>query len=178
MARLFVIEASGKARAFQATLRELGEDAVVQFTLGHLFELPAKFDKIGVDSAFRDFERKPLKLDICEKIRAQAMLADDVVVATDADVEGDVIAWDVADLVRDFHPAPKRMRLKGMDRESVRQALADLGPVLKQDAVPGGRAPSSTASSAPPSRRRRSRSGASRRPCSGSWPRPSPGSTT
>lgn len=137
MARLFVIEASGKARTFAAILKDLGEDAVVQFTLGHLFELPSFKGPIGIDRAYRDFDRKPVKLDICERLRREAQLATEVIVATDADLEGDVIAWDVATLVRDMHPNPKRMRLKGMDKQSVRDALGELGPVLKSAAVPG-----------------------------------------
>ena len=57
MARLFVIEAPGKARAFAELLKQLGEDVVVQATKGHLFELPPFNGPIGIDRAFRDYVR-------------------------------------------------------------------------------------------------------------------------
>lgn len=136
MARLFVIEAPGKARTFQEILRTIGEEAKVQATVGHIFQFPERLDPVGIDSAFREFERKPRDLKIVERLRQEAMLADEVVVATDADQEGDAIAWDVATVIRDMHPNPKRMRLRGMDATSVREALENLEDVRKEDAVP------------------------------------------
>lgn len=136
MARLFVIEAPGKARTFQEILRAAGEEAKVQATVGHIFQFPERLDPVGIDSAFREFERKPRDVAILERLRAEAMIADEVVVATDADQEGDAIAWDVATVIRDLHPAPRRMRLRGMDAVSVKEALDNLTDVRKEDAVP------------------------------------------
>ena len=138
MSRLFVIEAPRKARTFETYLRDIGEaDARVQATVGHLFEFPPMRGAVGIDRAFRDFERRPIRIEVVERLRREASIASEVIVATDADAEGDVIALDVATLVADLHPEPKRMRLRGMDRESVREALASLTPVSREDAVPG-----------------------------------------
>ncbi len=138
MGRLFVIEAPNKARTLEAMLEKLGFPARVQATVGHILNLPDKLDPIGIDRIFRDFDRKPRDIKIVERLRAEAQLADEVFVATDADAEGDVIAWDVATLIADLHPAPRRVKLKGMDSESVRLAIELAGPVRKSDAV-GGR---------------------------------------
>lgn len=138
MSRLFVIEAPRKARTFETFLRDIGEaNAKVQATVGHLFEFPPMRGAVGIDRAFRDFERRPIRIEVVQRLRAEAQLAEEVIVATDADSEGEAIAWDVATLIADLHPEPRRMRLRGMDRESVRQALQELSPISRDDAIPG-----------------------------------------
>src|SRR5690606_11330657 len=72
-----------------------------------------------------------------ERIRTEALAATRVYIATDADQEGDVIAWDVAELISDIHNEPLRVRLKGMDEDSVRDAIEMALPVSKRDAVAG-----------------------------------------
>ncbi len=64
-------------------------------------------------------------------------MAENVIIATDADAEGDVIAWDVATLIRDMHPNPLRVRMKGLDDDSVRASIDAATPVRKADAVAG-----------------------------------------
>lgn len=137
MARLFVIEAPGKVRELEAILERLGLPSRVQATRGHIYQLPESLDTIGIDRTFRDFERKPRDLTVIDWLRKEAAVADEVYVATDADAEGDVIAWDVAETIRDLHPNLMRIRLKGMDDESVREAIAIAAPLRKEDAVPG-----------------------------------------
>lgn len=137
MTRLFVIEAPGKARTLEAILQRLGYEGRVQATRGHLFQMPAKLDNLGIDLIFREFERKPRDVEIVHRLRREAQIATDVFIATDADAEGDVIAWDVAETIRDMHPNPMRVKLTGMDDESVMEALKSAAPVSKRDAVPG-----------------------------------------
>ncbi len=137
MSRLFVIESPTKARTMEALLGKLGLPARVQATVGHIFEMPKSLGNIGIDRAFRDFERKPRDVTVVERLRSEVQIADEVFVATDADAEGDVIAWDVATLIADICPNPRRVKLRGMDAESVQRAVAEAGPVLKHDAVSG-----------------------------------------
>lgn len=138
MSRLFVIEAPRKARTFETLLRGIGETtARVQATVGHLFEFPPMRGAVGIDRTFRDFERRPIRIEVVQRLRAEASIASEVIIATDADSEGETIAWDVATLLSDIHPEPRRMRLRGMDQDSVRQALECLTPVSREDAIPG-----------------------------------------
>jgi len=137
MTNLFIIEAPGKARGLQELLERIGVPSQVQATKGHLYAMPAKLQPLGVDRAFREFERKLIDPEIGQRIRTMAAEARNVYVATDADQEGDVIAWDVAELISDIHPEPYRVRLKGMDEDSVRAALDETTLVNKRDAVPG-----------------------------------------
>jgi Topoisomerase IA len=137
MSYLFVIEAPGKARQLEELLQGLGFDAKVQATKGHLYEMPKRATPLGIDAGFRDFERKLIDPQVGVRLREAAMESTNVYVATDADQEGDVIAWDVAELLSDIHPSPLRVRLRGMDSESVREAIEGATFVSKRDAVPG-----------------------------------------
>lgn len=137
MTTLFVIEAPGKARTLEVILQRLGHQARVQATKGHIFQMPETLERVGIDSSFREFERKPRDLGVITRLRSEAQLAEVVYIATDADAEGDVIAWDVAELIADMHPRPMRVRLGGMDDDSVIEALKTASPVDKRDAIPG-----------------------------------------
>lgn len=137
MAELWIIEAPGKARILEGILAKLGLDAKVQATKGHFVRMPDSLEPLGIDCRLHEFARAPADMALYQRIRDMAKEADRVVIATDADSEGDVIAWDAAEAVSDIHPAPVRVRLKGMDEESVQQAIGEAGPVRKEDAVPG-----------------------------------------
>ncbi len=137
MKSLFVIEAPGKVKSLGAILQKIGLDAKVEATGGHLYELPEKLDDLGIDKEFVDFKRRARRDKSIEYLRKAAREVDTVYVATDADIEGDVIAWDVHELVKDLCPDVLRVRLEGMDPESVQESLNDVYPVRKQDAVPG-----------------------------------------
>jgi Topoisomerase IA len=137
MRDLFVIEAPGKARQLEELLQGLGIEARVQATKGHLYEMPKLGQSLGIDSGFREFERKLIDPEIGQRIRDAVMESDNVFVATDADQEGDVIAWDVAELISDINPNAFRVRLRGMDPDSIREAIDNATLVSKRDAVPG-----------------------------------------
>ena len=137
MSELWVIEAVGKKYILEGILARIGVDARVQATAGHFLEMPRPLKPLGIDSRMRDFRREPTDIDMVRRIRDMAREAGRVVVATDADIEGDVIAWDVAELISDIHPAPARVHLKGMDDDSVKEAIASAGTVRKEDAIPG-----------------------------------------
>jgi DNA topoisomerase-1 len=137
MRDLFIIEAPGKARQLEELLQGLGIEAKVQATKGHLYEMPKRATPLGIDAGFRDFERKLIDPQIGVRLREAAMESDNVFVATDADQEGDVIAWDVAELLSDIHSTPFRVRLRGMDPDSIKEAIDGASLVSKRDAVPG-----------------------------------------
>ncbi|EPX84007.1 DNA topoisomerase [Salipiger mucosus] len=137
VASLFVIEAPGKIRALEHILKTLGHDAAVQATSGHLYEMPEDLGDLGIDKTFRDHKRTARNDKAIWYLRKAAREAETIYVATDADAEGDVIAWDVHELVKDINPEIYRMKLKGMDTASIEASLADVYPVRKSDAVPG-----------------------------------------
>jgi len=134
---LWVIEAPGKAKTLEGILRRLGRDARVQATRGHLFAMPDTLNPVGIDRDLVEFLRAPRDPAVVARLREEARAARTMVVATDADQEGDVIAWDVREACADIHPEPLRVRLRAMDDDGVRDAIAAAGAVRREDAVPG-----------------------------------------
>lgn len=134
---LFVIEAPGKIKSMEGILSKAGQDAIVQATGGHLYEFPDDLDNLGIDGTYRETKRQARSDKTIHYLRKAAREAETIIVATDADSEGDVIAWDVHELVRDICPHILRVRLKGMDPDSVTESLTDASPVKKKDAIPG-----------------------------------------
>jgi DNA topoisomerase I len=134
---LFIIEAPGKIQSLESILQKIGLDAKVQATSGHLYESPSELSDLGIDAQFRETKRRARKDKTIWWMRKEAREAEQIIIATDADTEGDVIAWDVYELLKDLHPEMLRVKLKGMDPESVEASLSDAYPVRKTDAVPG-----------------------------------------
>ena len=134
---VWIIEAPGKSRALTALLGRMGRRADVYSTKGHLFSFPEGLEPLGIDADGHDHGRTIRDPDRVVAIRKAAARASRVYVATDADQEGDVIAWDVATVISDIVPDPVRVRLRGIDEDAVRDALDAPGDVRPEDAVPG-----------------------------------------
>ena len=137
MSDLFIIEAPGKRKTLEALLESMGRPGRVIATKGHLCELPHSLRVPTVDADFREVDRCARDDGRIQNLVTAASSASKVIIATDADSEGDVIAWDIAEAISHVCPAPLRMRLRGLDEESVRSALADAEPARKEDAIPG-----------------------------------------
>ncbi|MBO9428420.1 DNA topoisomerase [Sulfitobacter sp. R18_1] len=134
---LFVIEAPGKIKSLGAILDRIGLDARVQATSGHLYELPEDLRDVGLDKKLIETKRTAKNDKVIYYLRKEAKEAEQVFIATDADAEGDVIAWDTYELIKDIHPDVMRVKLKGMDPESIEASLNEARPIRKEDAIPG-----------------------------------------
>lgn len=142
---LIVIEAPGKLGALRLALAKCGmSDTLLFATRGHLAGMPPKLWPVGIDDQLVERLRGARDPARVEKLRDKARMAigtgGRVLVATDADAEGDAIAWDVkqalAPIVRGEERV-QRMRMRGLDVASVRLALEKLEPVSRLAAVPG-----------------------------------------
>ena len=128
---LWVIEADGKVKRFQEILKKAGIRGVGVFaTGGHLFSAPQRLHPLGIDRNYQDV-RNPVRQDRVEKLTFLAGLADHLIVATDPDDEGDVIAGDVARLVQKIRPdlPISRIRLQALSPAALTSALEKRGSV-------------------------------------------------
>ena len=135
MSKMFVIEAPGNI-CFRTLLSKIGVEATVVATR-HLYSFPKDLSDLGIDDVFNEAKRKSHNDVAIKFIRDAAQKVENIYIATDADNEGDVIAWDVHELLKDICPNIYRVKLKGMDEESVKESLQNVSPVTKSDAVPG-----------------------------------------
>lgn len=140
---LVIIESPGKLRTLHRVFGEIGFHADVCATIGHFLENPPTLKTLAIeirDGEFFETKRKPFREDsyryLCDQIRK---CAGRILVATDNDQEGHVIAQDVAALATSLAPARPLMRMLmgGLDRESVRHALGSLRQIEPSRAIPG-----------------------------------------
>jgi len=151
MQALLFIEANGKARAWSKIMREIGVDATVVPTTGHVCSYPSGLFPIGIElSNGRPFERLrapiPEKRDrILNALRAAPHSAA-IIVACDNDMEGDVISLDVVEIILASMPDRAdrivRVRPGAITKSGVRTALAGAKNIsgykpLFDDAVAG-----------------------------------------
>src|SRR3990170_6296891 len=98
MKSLVIVESPTKARTIG---KFLGSDYVIKASMGHVMDLPKS--KIGID-----FEHnfKPLyemvadKEEIIAELKTEAKKADQIILATDPDREGEAIASHISDMLR------------------------------------------------------------------------------
>jgi DNA topoisomerase-1 len=134
MSKLVIVESPTKAR----TIRNyLPQDYRVEASMGHVRDLPASAEEIpaefkekpwanlGVDVE-SDFE--PLyvipktKKKIVKDLQAALKQADEIILATDEDREGESISWHLAQLLKPKVPI-KRMVFHEITQEAIQQAL-------------------------------------------------------
>lgn len=92
--KLVVIESPGKRETLQ---KYLGKDYLVMSSKGHIRDLPLK--TLGVDLTHNyepKYEILPDKVSVVDDIRKKAAKADEILLATDPDREGEAIAWHIA----------------------------------------------------------------------------------
>lgn len=134
---LMVIEAPGKIPALRAVLAKLGVSNIDIFaTKGYLMANPDALTPLGIDKRFQETLRGPVLPDLVESLDEMVEAVGKVFIATDADQEGDVIALDVANLVAGRRPI-ERLALRGLDAESVREAVLSKGELDPLRAIPG-----------------------------------------
>ena len=121
--KLVVIESPGKRETLQ---KYLGKDYLVVFSKGHVRDLPEK--TFGVDLT-KNYEPKyeilPDKKSVIDDILSKAKKADEILLATDPDREGEAIAWHLAYCLG-LDPSSKcRIVFNEISKTAVEQALKE-----------------------------------------------------
>lgn len=138
--KLVIVESPAKCNTIQ---RYLGEEYVVKASLGHIRDLSTRGrGGLGVDV---DNEFAPIyiinkdKQKVVKELKDLARKADEVILATDPDREGEAIAWHLAQVLNLNIETNKRLEFHEITRESITNALAnprtiDLNLVSSQEA--------------------------------------------
>jgi len=121
--KLVVIEAPAK----RDTLKKyLGSDYEVFATKGHIRDLPAKSLAIDINNNFEPhYENNPDKRILIADLKKKAAAADEVLIATDPDREGEAISWHVAHVLG-LDPTTKcRIQFNEISKKAVVKALTE-----------------------------------------------------
>lgn len=120
--KLVVIEGIGKKETVE---KYLGSGYKVFATKGHVVDLPQKSLAVNVKN---NFEPKYVvmddKKDTVKALLSAAEKAEDVLLATDPDREGEAISWHVAKLLKIPEDKPARIEFNEISKKAVQRALA------------------------------------------------------
>ncbi|MEJ7555912.1 MAG: reverse gyrase [Aquificaceae bacterium] len=141
---LIVVESPNKAKTIanffgKAVRRRVGdhelmetsaEDRYIMITasLGHVLDLNKEE---GFHGVYMDGKPVPVyeaiegKERIIESLRRMAMEAQEVLIATDPDTEGEKIGWDIALLLRAYNSNIRRMEFHEVTKKAIRKAIRE-----------------------------------------------------
>ena len=124
-----IVESPAKAKTIQ---KYLGDGYTVLPTIGHIRELPKK-DAIDPNNGYSmKYIVSPGKEDAVKKIKSDAKSAEQVILATDPDREGEAIAWHVADIITKAkfeQPDIKRAVFYEISEKAVKAAVGNPGEI-------------------------------------------------
>lgn len=121
MSKLLIVESPAKAKTIG---KYLGKDYTVVASVGHVRDLPkSNKDAIDIDGGFvPKYVTSPDKTTIVSDIQKKATKADEVLIATDPDREGEAIAWHLSELI-DMPKKTKRVTYNEITKEAITEAL-------------------------------------------------------
>jgi DNA topoisomerase I len=142
MTRLVIVESPAKAKTIA---RYLGADFVVESSVGHIRDLPrkasevpkakrAEYGSLGV-AVDKDFEPfyivDPGKKDVVADLKKHLAGAEELLLATDEDREGEAIAWHLLQVLRPKVPV-RRMVFHEITKDAITRALEQTRDIDEQ----------------------------------------------
>ena len=119
--KLVIVESPAKAKTIE---KYLGAGFVVRASVGHIRDLPkSNKDAVDVEAGFVPrYMIVKEKQKVIDELHEQAEKADEVILATDPDREGEAIAWHLAETIG--LKKPKRIVFHEITEKAVNEALA------------------------------------------------------
>jgi DNA topoisomerase-1 len=138
---LVIVESPAKARTIAGYLAAPvdGTDFVVDSSVGHVRDLPGSAKEVPADKKATHgrlagvnpddhfdvvYVVHPSKRDVIKRLRAELKDADELILATDEDREGEAIAWHLTEVLQPRIPV-KRMVFHEITPHAIREALAN-----------------------------------------------------
>lgn len=120
---LVIVESPAKAKTIE---KYLGKDYRVLSSIGHVRDLPkSNKDAVDIEDGFKPrYIISPGKDKVISGLKSAAKKADEVLLASDPDREGEAIAWHVAELLKDVNPKLKRVAFNEITETAVKEAIA------------------------------------------------------
>ena len=128
--KLVIVESPAKAKTIE---KYLGRGFTVRASVGHIRDLPkSNKDAVDVEGGFVPrYQLVKEKQHVIDELQKIAKKADEVILATDPDREGEAIAWHLAETIG--LKKPKRIVFNEITERAVQEALAH--PRLIDDAL-------------------------------------------
>ena len=127
--KLVIVESPSKSKTIS---KYLGDGYIVRASVGHIRDLPKSSKKaVDIEGGFiPHYEVVAKKLDIIAEIVHEAGKADEILLATDPDREGEAIAWHIAEVLKErlgkkIMSKVKRVAFNEITKEAVQHAIAN-----------------------------------------------------
>ena len=119
---LVIVESPAKAKTIE---KYLGSGYTVKSSVGHVRDLPkSNKDAVDIDGGFIPrYIISPGKEAVIKDLQIAAKKADQVLLASDPDREGEAIAWHVAELIKDNNKNLKRIVFHEITEPAVQEAI-------------------------------------------------------
>lgn len=120
--KLVIVESPSKAKTIE---KYLGKGFVVRASVGHIRDLPkSNKDAVDIEDGFKPrYQIVKEKQNVIDDLHERADKADEVILATDPDREGEAIAWHLAETIG--LKKPKRIVFHEITERAVQEALAN-----------------------------------------------------
>jgi len=131
---LVIVESPAKAKTIE---KYLGDGYTVMSSIGHVRDLPkSNNDAVDIEAGFVPrYIISPGKERVISGLKSAAKKADQVLLASDPDREGEAIAWHVAELIKDANSNLRRVVFNEITKDAVIEAIShprDLDLNLKE----------------------------------------------
>jgi len=119
---LVIVESPAKAKTIE---KYLGKNYRVLSSVGHVRDLPkSNKDAVDIDGGFvPNYIISPGKDKVIESLQTAAKKADEVLLASDPDREGEAIAWHVAELIKKDNKKLKRVVFNEITEDAIKDAI-------------------------------------------------------
>lgn len=119
--KLVIVESPAKAKTIE---KYLGKGFTVRASVGHIRDLPkSNKDAVDIEGGFVPrYQIVKEKEDVIDKLHEAAKKADEIILATDPDREGEAIAWHLSEAMK--LKRPKRIVFHEITEKAVQEALA------------------------------------------------------
>lgn len=124
--KLIIVESPAKCDTIK---RYLGEDYLIMASLGHIRDLATSGKGglgVDVENDFKPtYKISPSKANTVKALTNAARKADEVILATDPDREGEAIAWHLAQVLKLDVEKTKRLEFHEITRDSILNAISN-----------------------------------------------------
>src|ERR1044072_48558 len=127
MSKLVIVESPAKAKTIE---KYLGKDYSVKSSFGHIRDLPGKGMNVDIENNFApNYEINPDKKKVVAELRKAAKAADDILLASDPDREGEAIAWHLATALKLDLKKTKRVVFHEITKGAIEEAVKKPGHI-------------------------------------------------
>jgi DNA topoisomerase-1 len=125
--KLVIVESPAKTKTLK---KFLGEEFLVEASLGHVKDLPEKNLGVDIENDFTpDYKIIKGKQKILTRLKSEAKKAKMVYLAPDPDREGEAIAWHIATEIEKINPQIYRASFNEITKEAVLTGIKEAGVI-------------------------------------------------